>query len=168
MGAALPGLSIGLAAGFDGINLALPDIQARLDALLAFHVTPFSFSASLQLAVDIVANIQAAISIGLPSISIDAQLALVLELIGQLKITIGLIRFQLSIILDLQGLLVNAGAHLWHYSGAASALGADMTATLAAGVPGGSGGAANIDALIMATELPVTWSAIASILKTVP
>lgn len=164
----MPGLDAGLTAGVTGINLALPDIQARLAALLAFSPQPASFAVSLTLAQTTLASITAAISLGLPVPDISAQIALVLALIAALEAAISTIAAQLSIIVALQGFLTSAGLHAWHYDGAANGLGGAMTTALASGVPSGGGAAANVDALILVTESTATWASVTATMKVAP
>ena len=168
VGVAMPGLTAGLMAGVAGINLALPDIQARLAALLAFSPQPASFAVSLELAQLTLTGITAAISLGLPVPDISAQIALILALIAALEAAISTINTQLSTIVALQGFLASAGLHAWHYSGAASGLGAAMTTALVAGVPSGSGAAANVDGLILVTEIAGTWASVSATMKVTP
>jgi hypothetical protein len=168
VGVAMPGLTAGLAAGVTGINSALPDIEARLAALLAFSPAPISFAASISLCQATLTGLQASLALGLPVPDISAQIAIVLALIGELEAALGLISAQLTIITDLQAVLAEAGLHVWHYNGAASSLGTGMTTALASGVPSGGGGGATVDALILVTELSATWGAVSATMKVTP
>lgn len=167
IGDALPGgVAVG-AAGFDGINAALPDIQARLDALLAFAPLPVDFTAQLALAQSMVASVQASITLGLPAPSMAAQIAIVAALIVDITASIVSINAQLGIVADFQTTLGTTGIHGYHYSGQTDDLGSEMATELASGVPGGAPtDAAN--ALILVTTIPATWAAMRNVFKVTP
>lgn len=168
LGAAMPG-ALGVAvAAQAGINLALPDIEARLEALLSFAPQPVDFSVQLALAQSIVASIQASIAVGITPPSIDAQLAIVAALIAELEAAIVSVHAQLSIVLLFAGLLGIGGVHLYRYSGQAQNLGTEFTTALATGFPDGSGPTAATEALLLGTTTAPVWAAIQQIFKTVP
>lgn len=167
IGAAIPGGLAAAVAGQTGINLALPDIQARLAALASFTPTPPSLAADVQLAQSIVASLQAAISLGVTPPSIDAQLAIVAALVVDLGAAVASINAQLAIVLGFINICATAGIHAYAYSGNADDLGAGMTTELAAGLPGG-GPTDPINALVLATSLGGTWTAMQSVFKTTP
>lgn len=167
IGEAVPGLNALGIAGSLGINLALPDIQARLAALLNFQVTPPSLSAQLALATQLVASLQAAIAIGITPPSIDAQLAIVAALIVDLQNAILSIQAQFNIILDIRGLLNAAGVHAYVYQGPVADMGSELTAELIHGPPGG-GPSDSAQAIVLMTSLGPTWTALAQLLKVVP
>ena len=166
LAAALPGAAAGFAAGIDGISLALPDIQARLDALLAFSPQPISFTANVALAQQIVASLQLVISLGISPPDISAQIAIIASLVASLYATISLINARLSIVIDLSALLDAAGVFAYSYAGAADGLGPALTAELSAGFPGGTGGAQAANAIVLATTTPATWTAMQGVFAT--
>lgn len=166
LAAALPGAAAGFAASIEGIGLALPDIQARLDALLAFSPQPISFAAQLIVAQQIVASIQLAISIGLTVPDISAQIAIVASLVASLIATIGAINARLDIVISLTALLDAAGVFTYSYSGTADGLGPALTSELASGFPGGTGGSQLSNAVILATTTPATWTAMQGMFAT--
>jgi hypothetical protein len=169
IGGAIPGAATAAAAGAAGINLALPDIQARLAALVAF--TPqqgSSFAAQLALAQQIVAGVQAAIALGLSPPSLSAQIAIVAGLVAALEQAVLAVHAQLDIVLDFQALLAAAGIHVYAFAGQADELGPALTGELAAGFPGGTGGNQATNALVLATTVPATWAAMSAVFKVTP
>ena len=167
IGAAVPGAAALAAAGQAGINLALPDIQARLAALVQFTPQPVDFQAQLILAQQIVASIEAAIALGLAPPSIDAQLAIVAALVAELEAAIANVHAQLTIIVDIAALLGTAGVHAYAYSGRADDLGGEFAAELVGGFPGG-GPTDSTNALLLATTSGATWTAMQGVFKTTP
>lgn len=164
---ALPAPTAAAVAGTTGINLALPDIEARLAALYSFKPAPIDFAVSLQLAQQIVASIQTAISLGIVPPSLAAQIAEISALIAQLLANVEAINVQLGIILDFQALLTPAGVHAYAYAGPVNQLGSELSAALSLGVPGGSPTDPS-NALVLITTLAATWSAMAQIFKVTP
>lgn len=163
----LPGPTTGLAAGVSGINAALPDIAARLAALQAFTPQPVNFAAQLALAQLTLSGVQAGIAAGLVPPDISAQLAAVAALIADLLAAVTSINAQLTIITNLQGVLATAGLHVYVYSGQTDAAGADITAELAGGLPGG-GPTDAANALLLITTIGATWTAIQQVFETTP
>jgi hypothetical protein len=121
IGAAMPGAVAAL-------NLALPDAQARLDALLAFQPGAISFQANLVLAAQIVAATTAAISAGVTPPSLSAQIAIVLGLLAPL-------RAQIAAIAAFQAQL-GAGVYAYKYDGNTSTFGSELGAALGGHPPG--------------------------------
>ena len=58
-----------------------------------------------------------------------------------------------------------AGVALYTYSGAASGLGDGLTTALSSGISDGSGAGAQVQALVLATESPGSFAALAQLLK---
>jgi hypothetical protein len=167
IGGAVPGANACAIAGYAGINAALPDITEKLAALLAFVPTPVDFQLQLQLAQQMVASVQASITLGLPVPSIAAQIAIVTALIADLTASVVSISAQLGIITDFQALLGAAGVHVYAYAGPANGLGGEVTTALATGLPGGAPTDAT-NALVLATTVPATWTAMAQVFQVVP
>jgi hypothetical protein len=162
---ACPGVAVGFAAGIAGINLALPDIQARLDALAAFAPqVEISFAANIAVAQSIAASLQAAISAGLSPPSLSAQIAIVAALVAALEIAVGQINAQLTVLIDLSALLDAAGVFLYSYSGRSDGLGPALDTELSTGFPGGTAGQ-QCNALVLATTTPGTWDAMSELFK---
>lgn len=149
VGASIPGA---LAA----IALAIPDLQARIDALVAFSPAAINLSADLAVAVGMVANITAAISLGITPPSISAQIAIVLGLLADLQA-------RLAAIAAFSGLCASAGVHAYKYDGTAAGIGATLTTELASGYPGGSGPSEHSNAIVLATTSGATWSAMVGV-----
>jgi hypothetical protein len=168
IGEAMPGaVAVGV-AGVAGINLALPDIQDRLAALLAFSPGEVDFAAQLLLAQQTVTSIQAAITLGISPPSIALQLAEVAALIAALLASIASINVQLAIIADFQALLSGAGVHAYAYAGDVTDFGPELDAEIGAGLPGGGGPTEDVDALVLVTNVGATWTALSQILQVVP
>lgn len=168
IGQAMPGAAAVGVAGAAGINLALPDIQARLAALLAFTPGEVNFAAQLTLALQTVASIQATIAAGIVPPSISFQLAAVAALVAELEAALVTITAQLTIIADFQALLTNAGMHVYAYSGQVDDFGDELDAEIGAGLPGGSGPTESVDGLVLVTNVGATWTALSQIMQVVP
>lgn len=167
IGGAVPGAADAAIAGVAGINLALPDIQQRLAALLAWSPTPVSFTAQLALAQAMVSSVTASIALGLPVPSILAQIAIIGALIAELEAAIAAVAVQLGLITAFQVHLGAAGLHVYAYSGPANGLGGAVTVALAGGLPGG-GPTDATNALVLATTIPATWTAMQAVFQTTP
>lgn len=165
IGGCIPAAVEASIAGAAGINLALPDILARLEALLAFSPQPISFSASLTLAQQIVASIQANIALGLPVPDLSAQIAIVAALIAALEAAVEAINANLQIVLGFQALLSAGAVTILAYDGPTNAMGGEITTALASGLPGGSAGA-HANAIILATIDATTWASMQLVFKT--
>lgn len=123
IGAIIPGAVAALA-------IAVPDLQARLDALLAFKPGAIDLHVNLALAEAIVADIKAAITLGIVPPSIQAQIDIVLGLLEGL-------RANLAAIAAFKALLT-AKAFAYAYTGTTGGYGPLITAELTAGFPGGT------------------------------
>jgi hypothetical protein len=121
VGAAIPG-------AIAALNLALPDAQARLDALLAFQPGGVSFAANLALLAQIQASIESAISLGIVPPSLQAQIDIILGLLAPL-------RAQLAAIAAFKA-AIGAGVYAYKYDGNTSAFGAELAAALASHTTG--------------------------------
>jgi len=167
IGGAAPGAAAAAVACIAGINLALPDIQARLDALLAFVPTPVDFTLQLQLALQMMASVEASIALGLPTPSILTQLAIVAALVAALEASVSAINAQLGAVVAFQAHLAAPEVHAYVFAGATNALGAEASAALAGGLPGHAPTTA-INALVLATPVPATWTAMGAVFKVAP
>jgi hypothetical protein len=142
------------------LELALPDIQARLAALASFAPTAVSYSAQIAVAQSIVTGISASIAAGITPPSISAQFAAVALLIADLTA-------QISAIGEFSDLMAVTGIHAYAYAGAANLLGAGFTTELSGGLPGGAPGD-HVDALVLATSIGSTWTAMSNVFKVTP
>jgi hypothetical protein len=159
LSAVVPGAASVSAAGQLGIDLALPDIQARIAALLAFTPTPPSLSADASLALAVNTDLEGAIHVGLVPPDISLQLAIIGALVVDLQNKVISINAQLSIIANLLGVLATAGVDAYAYDGQADALGAALTAQYA-------GDTAHANALVLVTKIGATWTVMGSLFKT--
>lgn len=157
----LGSLSIGacIPGAVAAINLALPDLQAQVTALLAFAPAAINFQADLVLATQITASISAGIAAGISPPSFAAQIAIVASILGVLQA-------RLSAILAITGLFAQAGVFAYAYDGRADGLGPTLAAELAGGFPGGTGAAEHTNALVLATTTGATWTAMQTVFKT--
>jgi hypothetical protein len=138
------------------------DLQAKIAALVGFSATvSLSVGAQITLAESILASLQVALSLGIEAPSIQVQIDAVAALLVA-------IRAELQLIEDLFGLLAAAGVHAWAYDGTASGFGATLSTALATGLPGGGGPAEHINALVFATSVSATWTAMGEIFRTTP
>ncbi len=164
-GAAIPGAAALAAAGTAGINLALPDIEARLAGLLSFTPTPIDLTANLAVAQQVVASLQLSLSLGITPPDISAQLAIVAALVADLTASVVSVNAQLAIIAGFD--LGAAGIHAYTYAGQANQLGSEFSTELSGGFPSGAPTDAT-NAVLLATTIPATWSVLQTFLKTTP
>jgi hypothetical protein len=162
IGETIPAATAAAAAGVAGINGALPDIEARLDALAGFAPQPIDFAAQLAQAQQIVFGVQLGITLGLPVPSMSAQIAAVAALIANLELQVAAVNANLEIIVAFQGLLATAGVRLYAFDGAAGALGTELDAAIAA-TPISGGTHANALALVVLD--PAAWAAFSQVFK---
>jgi hypothetical protein len=158
----LGSLTIGatIPAAVFAVEAVLPNLQAQIAALAAFTatITPPSFQADLALAGEIVANLQASIALGITPPTISAQLSIVAALLAVLEA-------QLSVILAIP--FGVAGVHAYHIAANANAIGGEITTQLAGGFPAG-GPTDPSNALLLATTIGATWTAMQQVFKTTP
>lgn len=154
-------IAAALPAVVTALGIALADVSERYAALQLAIPLPVPPDFNLGLATSILAGIQANISIGIVPPSIDLQISLFIALIAELAATLG-------IVVNLQNLLASAGVHVYVYDGRADTLGGDLTTALSAGFPGGSGGAQHTNAIVLATTVGATWSAMSAVFKVTP
>lgn len=155
LGAALPA-PVGLLA------VAQADLQAKLDALVAFSVKlglpGLSFAAQLQLLAQIEAALRASIAIGLTPPTAKAQLAAVL-------VAIATLRAQLALYINLFNLLDLGGLFVYATDANTNAIGAELTTALASGFPG-HGPTVHANSLLLATVDSATWAGMQVVFKT--
>ena len=136
------------------------DVQAKLDGLLnaqaylTLNPGSVTIAASLQTALDLVAGIQAAIAVGVELPSLSLQLAAIADIIASLNIQLGLM-----------ALPTEAGVFVYSYDGTAAAFGGEVAAATSGGFPGGGPGD-HVNALILATALAPTWTAMQGVFLT--
>jgi hypothetical protein len=166
IGAALPGVSIGLAAGAAGIGTALPDLQARMTALLAFSPPPLSlgFAGALALAQSVLSQLQAAAALGVPFPSVDTSAAQIAFALAEIGVKLASVSAQLDLIVGLQGALSGGSLRAYAYEGAVGNFGAEFAVELATDPTP----AAHAHALVMMTTDPASWSALGALAKVAP
>jgi len=152
--AAIPGAWAALAA-------ASANLSTQLAALAQFQATiDFgSLSAGIALAGQISAALTAALSIGITPPSVSAQFAIIAALVAALQA-------QLDIIMGLVNL--TGTMQVYTYDGPVDSMGAELTTELSSGFPGGGGGSAHCNALILAATESATWSAMGQVFKLTP
>ncbi|MBA3841094.1 MAG: hypothetical protein H0X39_00465 [Actinobacteria bacterium] len=74
---------------------------------------------------------------------------------------------QLAICLDLTALLATGGLHVYAFAGAVGNIGGEFAVQLSGGLPGGAPGDA-CNALVLATTISGTWSALSQVMRVVP
>lgn len=158
---ALPGAQVAAAAGIAGINGALPDILARIAALLAFAPAPISFSFNLVEAAKIVASLNLAIAAGITPPNIAAQVAQIAALVAALEVTVSAVNANLSIVTGFLGGLAAAGIDAYAWDGPRNGLGPALTSALGPS-------ATHANALVLVTTNGATWSAMQAVFKTTP
>jgi hypothetical protein len=164
---AVPAAAGAAAAGEIGINAALPDIEARIAALLQFNPQPGNFSADIQLAGQIISQLQLAISLGIQPPSLSVQIAIVLAIIADLEAVVLSINANLQIVLAFISLLATGGVYGYGYTGRVDGLGPALTTELASGLPGGNPGDA-AQAIVLIATASAAKTAIATMFKVTP
>jgi len=153
-------LTLAVAIPFPAIAVSMSNIQQQLNAMLTFSATlglpPTPLVAQIQLAQQIVTSLQLALSLGIPPPTISAQLSIVLGVIALLKAQLAAF-----------AVLSAGGVFAYVFDGATNAMGAELTAELAAGFPG-HGPATHANVLVLGTVDPSTWAAMQVIFKTTP
>lgn len=164
VGATVPGAASACAAGDLGINLALPDIEARLSALadvIAHPPLPIDFSAQLTQAVSIVASIQSCITLGITPPDMSAQIAAFTALMAELEASVLSINAQLTVIADLTAALAAVGVELYAFEGPADTFGGELTVAIGVDF-------APVNGLALVVHDPATWTALSQIMKVSP
>jgi hypothetical protein len=156
---ALPGAAVAADAGVSGINGALPDIQARIDALTAFAPSPISFTADIATANAIIASINATITAGLSPPDIASQIAQIAALLAELTAIATAVQTSLNLIIAFQAELATGGVAGYAFDGAQNVLGSELATAL-------GGSTAHANAVILVTQSPSTWLAMQAIFKT--
>jgi hypothetical protein len=162
VGGAVPGAASAVVAGEAGITVAVPDLQARIDAIIAWTPVEVSFAADLALAIQTVAGIQAAITAGLTPPSIAAQIAIMATTLAELEAQLAQVNAQLAIIVALKAPLLVAGLRGYAFDGDASAAGSEIGGALSGDFTG------HINAVVFATSAADAWAALGEIVKVTP
>jgi hypothetical protein len=161
VGDLVPGASLAVSAGVQGINDALPDITARLAALAAFSPLPVDFAASKAMALDIGANLQAAMTLGLSPPDISAQITAVTDLIAVLAAKVSAVNAQLEILTDLQASLDVESIAAYAYDGTKASLGSELGTAV-------GGGGTHVNALLLVATDSASWAGLSAIVRVTP
>jgi hypothetical protein len=100
------------------------------------------------------------IALGISLPDMDAQFALAAAEVAALESA-------LAVALDLANALLVGGLHVYRYQGDADQLGGEFGTELSGGFPGGAP-TDDTNALVLATTVPGTWTAISSIFQVTP
>jgi hypothetical protein len=150
----LPGVVAPIAA-------AEADLDAKIAAYADFRpVVALPMLAQLEIAESIVVGFQSCIALGIEPPSLSVQIDLVASALLA-------VRAELLLIQNLLALL-SAGVHAYAYDGTAAGFGPEVTAALTAGLPGGAGPTEHVNALVLATNLAASWSAMSAVFKVTP
>ncbi len=126
------------------VNAALPDVQARVDGLLAVSIQPPpSLSDLIASANALVASLSSLLAAPLPDVGATA------DALASLQATLGQLSASLAFSVSLGSLLSSAGIHYYVYTGRADQVGSELGGYLSGGLPGGSGPAENIAGAVL-------------------
>lgn len=134
--------------GTQGISPTLPNPTA-LAAALAAAANPAAIAASLAAMPGNLAAVQA---------GLGAQIASLASLIAAAQ----------ALVSQLTSASAAGGVAAYAYQGQAGSFGLSLGSALGAGIAGGTGPAATVNALVLATESGATWTALSTLLKTTP
>jgi len=165
IGEAIPGAVALAAAGSAAVDIAAPNLEASISAVASIDLslTPPSIEASLTAIADLAAQLQLNLALGITPPDISAQVSIAADVVAQLSALQVTLNAHLSLILALQALFVEAGVHRVVFNGSAEDIGSDIASAIsAAGITG-----ANTDAILLLTQSPLTWDALAQLIKTV-
>lgn len=160
LGAAVPaGAALGAAVELT-VGIAAPDVEAQLDLAANFSASVnLDLAAQIDIATAIIAQLQASISAGLTPPSLSAQADIAADISADLSVKLGLLNAQLTLALDLLGLLGEAGVRVLTFSGAQNNLGSEIASEL-----GSDSSSAN--AIILLTQSSAAWTAMEGVFKT--
>lgn len=158
LGQAIPMASTAVLELDASVGLALPDVQARVDGLLALSIAPPPSLADLITSVQaMLLALQALLAAPLPDVSATAAA------LADLQATLGSLTASLAFSASLGSLLGTAGIHYYVFAGAANELAAELGSLLSGGLPGGAGGAEHIAGAILLANDGGAVSAIQSV-----
>ena len=144
LGQAIPMADLANVQLAGAVNASLPDIQARIDGLLAVSVAPPPSLADLIASAQaLLAALQALLAAPLPDVAATAAA------LGELQASLGQLSAALAFSADFGSLLSQAGIHYYLFAGQASELGTGIGSALSAGLPGGAGPSEHIAGAIL-------------------
>lgn len=160
IGAINAGLVACSAAATAAIGASLPELITKVDGLIMAQagliLVPPNLVVNLATAVSMVAAITLAIAVG----AVDAgfQLTACADAIIALELTIATLEAQLAIVADFTALLGTGSIAAWTQEGPANELNSPTTG----GILGGPAGE-TVNVLILATNVPATWTAMQTV-----
>lgn len=160
LGQAIP-LALDAQAQLDtSVGLALPDVQARVDGLLALSVAdPPSLDDLIASAQALLAALQALLVAPLPDVAATAAA------LAELQTTLGSLSASLAFSASLGNLLGTAGIHYYVYAGPANAVGGELASLLSGGLPGGAGATEQIAGAILLANDAGAITALQTVLR---
>lgn len=146
------------------VGLVLPSISLQVAAFLQVSVQLAiklpSLTANLQAAVLLAASLALSIGITIPTLTVQA--ALLISLQAELLSLSG----QLTFALGISALLGLGGVSVYSYAGTVAGLGPAIATGLQGGLASGGSPVGSCNAIVLATELGATWTALSGVLKT--
>lgn len=141
-------------------NAALPDVQARVDGLLALSIAPPPSLPSL------IAGVQATLAalqtlISVPMVDVAATAAA----LADLQASLGQLTASLAFSTSFGGLLGTAGIYYYLFAGQAGALSGELGAQLSAGLPGGGGPTEEIAGAVLLARDAASIAALQTVLR---
>jgi hypothetical protein len=171
IGAAVPAADAAASGAVVGLNLALPDLEARIAQLQAAvaglsvplppNLADMAVRATFNLGAVQLALATPGLPLSLPDLT--AAAAALLALVGELLGTAASISAQLSLLAGFRALLATAGVHVVAYDGAIGSLGSELQSAVATPIPSG-----HANALALVTTSGATWSAMSQVFKVSP
>lgn len=130
------------------LGVTMPDLQARIDGLLALSISPPpNLAALVSAATSLLAALNLMLAAPIPDMTVVASL------LADLQATMGDLTASLSFAATLQANLGTAGIHYYTFAGRAGDFGPQMQAQLSAGLPGGAGPSESIaGAVLLASD----------------
>lgn len=161
LGQAIPMASTAVLELDASLGAALPDVQARVDGLLALSISPPPSLADLIASVQaMLAALQALLDAPLPDVSATAAA------LAELQATLGSLTASLAFSASFGSLLGTAGIHYYVFAGAANELGGELGSMLSGGLPGGAGGTEHIAGAILLANDGGAITALQTVLRT--
>lgn len=129
------------------IGVALPDVQARVDGLLALSIAPPPSLADLLAALEaLLGAIQTLIAVPLPDVTATVAA------LAELQATLGSLGASLGFQLNLASLLATPGIFFYLFAGRADEVGPALSDRLTSGLPGGAPGESVAGAILLAKD----------------
>lgn len=147
-----------------GVGPSLAELNAKVAGLL-------KVSAALQLpalpaaAIAAAAAAVASLTVTLSSGGAALQVAGVASTLASLQLQIGALELLVQAAVDLGTIGAAGGVAAWAYAGTTDTLGDAVKSATLNGLPGGSA-TDSVNALLLATSVSATWSAMGQVLKT--